>query len=217
MKKYNILAPHKCGSTIINRIINNINEIKPDYLYFSRYPSEYINCPENNFIFMVRNPLAICISAFYSFGYTHCVPAHRTPEEHASIQKSIRELGLSSFIEQSMPEHEEKIRTIFHSSGNNKLILPYELMITDFDCFLQKFLNYINASELFDVLYQQWHSSFTPIKDQTEFIVNNKLKTHKRTTDIHEWKKKIPSQDLARYTTEYPFILEYEKFLQKLL
>lgn len=217
MKKYNILAPHKCGSSIINRIINSINELKPGHLYFSRFPNEYVNCPENNFIFVIRNPLAICISAFYSFGYTHCVPPNRTPEEHEFDQLRIQELGLSSFIEQSLSNNEEKIRNIFNLSGNNKLILPYELMITDFASFLQKFLNYINAAELFDNLYQQWHSSFTPIDDQTELIVNNKVKIHKRTTDIYEWRKKIPSQDLARYTAEYPFILEYEKFLQKLL
>ncbi len=217
MKKYNIIAPHKCGSSIINRIINSINELKPGHLYFSRFPNEYVNCPENSFIFVVRNPLAICISAFYSFGYTHGVPRHRTAEEHKLIQKEIRKLGLSSFIEQRMPEHEGKIRNIFNLKGDNKLILPYELMIADFGRFLKKILNYINSPELFDQLYQRWHSSFTPINDQTKLIVNNKLKTHKRTTDIHEWKKKIPSEDLAKYITEYPFILEYDKFLQKLL
>ena len=216
MKKHNIIVPHKCGSGIINLIINNINELKPYRLYFSRYPSEYINCSENNFIFVVRNPLAMCISAFYSFGYTHSVPPHRTPEEYKLIQESIRELGLLAFIEQRIPKCERKIRNIFNLSGNNKLILPYELMITDFDCFLKKILNYIDAPELFDELYQKWNASFTPINDQSESIINNELKTHKRTTDVHEWKKKIPSQDLARYTTEYPFILEYETFLESL-
>lgn len=216
MKKYNIIVPHKCGSTIIGNIIDSINSLKHDRLYFSREPDEYMNSSESNSIFVVRNPLSICISLFYSSGYTHCTPPHRTSEEHKLAQESIRELGLLAFIEEKIPKHEKKIRNIFDSQNTNSLILPYELMITEFDCFLKKMLNYIDAPELFDQLYEQWHSSFTPIDDQTELIVNNKLKTHKRTTDIHEWKKKIPNQDLDAYTTEYPFILEYEKFLTSL-
>lgn len=237
--KYNLICPHKCGSTILEEILLNSassisqerNFVKPKIftpisLTLSHKESS-VNIDivkrltwlppyskDDAFIFVARNPLSIAISMFYSFGYTHSAPNGKSEKDHIESQLLIQKLGLNKFIHSKISDLCDNLSMFFDNSEfQNKLILPYELMITNFSQFLYLFLNHINLPSLYQSIYEKHKKSFSPIQDQTDQIVRKGLKTHKRTTDIYEWKKKISIEDIKIFENNFPIIKKYQDFL----
>ena len=109
------------------------------------------------------------------------------------------------------------MQTLINLNLNNKIILPYEFMISNFHEFLHEFLSYIGFSSLHTSIYNRWSHEFQPIQDLSQDIVEGKVKSHKRTTDIYEWQKKLPTPDINDYLTKYPFLTEYQELLNNYL
>lgn len=237
--KFIITIPHKCGSSVFQKILavlSHNKKLKSDcdkkILYevslkngqkievaFSRHPKVFLDTDgeDYGFIFILRNPIALCISMFYSFGYTHVTPGNQTEEEFQKRRLEIQQLGLEKFVDSRLERECNKIERIMKNNKETSFVLPYELMISRFDSFLISFLAEMGAEEHFDRVYNSCKDWFSPISDCSEDIVNNNLKTHKRTTDIHEWKKKIPQEQINKHLLDFPFIQEYLVFLDTFL
>lgn len=232
MTRYIIYAPHKCGSSILFRILCDIfnktlkedtkNKVETsngfgEIILSRNYDLNTLDVQNDKLICIPRNPISMAISAFYSFGYTHVQPPHLSTEEWQKRRSSIQTMGFENYIDKHFAQHYKKIVNIFDLECANKIVLPYEFMISKFDAFLKDFLIAIDMQDCYSKTLERWKSSFDPIEDQSKKIISNEYKEHKRTTDIYEWKKKIPNEDLVRYIAQYPFILKYEKFSEKLL
>jgi len=237
MKKYIVYAPHKCGSTITNTILADIfnlpkrllmsqektinNDTGEAKLQFERVVNlkkpANIDFIKDNFIFIPRNPIGITMSMFYSFGYTHKCPACLTEKQFELKRQKIQKEGLHNYIKNNISRQSTKIEKFWNLPTTNKTILPYELMVNDFGKFLKELLQALDMNSVYDKTYEKWKESFTPIKDKSDLIEAGKLKTHKRTTDIHEWKKKLSNEEQSKLLSEFPFIQQYDDFLNKLL
>jgi hypothetical protein len=237
MKKYIVYAPHKCGSTIITTILADIFNL-PERLLMSQEKTinndtgeaklqfEYvvnlkkpanIDYIKDNFIFIPRNPIGITMSMFYSFGYTHKCPAHSTEKQFELNRQKIQKEGLHNYIKNNISNQSTKIEKFWNLPTTNKTILPYELMVNNFGKFLKELLQALDMASVYDKTYEKWKESFAPIEDKSDLIEAGKLKTHKRTTDIHEWKKKLSDEEQSKYLSEFPIIQQYDDFLNKLL
>lgn len=228
MNKYIIYAPHKCGSSILLTMTADITnvKIKPDKkfiiqtdigdseLYFSR--DLKLNpkiAEEHKLVFIPRNPISICISAYYSFGYTHRKPGHVSYAEFIEGRDTIQKLGLNKYVDNNIERRCISIQNILDFACNNKVIIPYELMIANFSDFLKNYLAAIEMSSSYQSAYSKWKSAFNPITDQSDLIESGDIKTHKRTTDIYEWKKKLSDSQVQELPEKYPTISEYLKLL----
>ena len=121
--KYNLVCFHKCGSTILENILSdsasfisqNRTFVRPkvftpisltlsdkgvdidiDIVKKLEWLPTYSK--DDKFIFVVRNPLSVAISMFYSFGYTHSAPQGKSEKDHIESQLLIQNLGLNKFV-----------------------------------------------------------------------------------------------------------------------
>ena len=228
MKKYIMICPHKCGSVILKKITSKLFgiDLKPDQVFeipassgknqflFSRALD--VEAGEDDHIIIIsRNPISISISMFYSFGYTHprIEHIHGSKKEFEKMQNSITDQGLEEYVLEQVSKECLKIETLFNLKHPHKTILPYELMVDDFATFLFKLLEGLNAADSYEDTYNYWRKEFEPIKDRSKLIEQGKLKTHKRTTDTQEWKKKLSEQNLEFILKRHPFIKEYNSFI----
>jgi hypothetical protein len=229
--RYNIIATNKCGSTVLHKILRNILEEIPEktvvtiggveYM-FSRTTDyvddeNYINTEGvyNKFICIPRNPISMSISMFYSYAYTHGRNKNQTLEQYEEQRLSKQEMGLEKFVEKALGRNSRKIKRIFESKVD-KTIIPYELMVSNFELFLQQFLDSLNMLDRYEEAYARWKDDFKPIQDKSEDIVSGDYSGHRRTTDINEWKEKFDEETINRYIKIYPMIVEYEEYLKSL-
>ena len=237
MKKYVVYAPHKCGSTIINKILNDVFNLENGILaksvtintdsgkaklQFERFirpnkPKNPVDFNKDDFIFIPRNPIGITMSMFYSFGYTHKCPKHMTEEQFYLWRQKIQKTGLHNYIENNISRLSTKIENFWNLPMTSKTILPYEFMLDNFSKFLKELLQALDMTSVYDKTYEKWKGSFAQIEDKSDLIEAGKLKVHKRTTDIYEWKKKLDEDFLVSLLKECPFISEYDKYLKEWL
>lgn len=237
MKKYIVYAPHKCGSTIISEILTDIfnlpeqprmsqektinNDVGEAKLQFERFVNlkkpANIDFIKDNFIFIPRNPISITMSMFYSFGYTHRCPAHFTEKQFELKQQKIQKEGLHNYIKNNISRQSTKIEKFWNLPITNKTILPYELMINNFGKFLKELLQTLDMTSAYDKTYEKWKGSFGQIEDKSNLIEAGKIKTHKRTTDIYEWKKKLSDEEQIKLLHRFPFIQQYDDFLNEII
>lgn len=228
MKRYIIYAPHKCGSSILRRITSYTTNVDiqsdKDFiiqtdrgeakLHFSRnFNLNQKFTEEDRVVFIPRNPISICISAYYSFGYTHGQPTHLSDTQFIRKRDKIQKAGLEGYVDIYIEETCTFIQNILDFDCNNKAIIPYELMIANFSDFLKNYLTAIDMSSSYQSAHSKWNSEFDPIADQSDLIESGALKTHKRTTDIYEWKKKLDQNKLQNILEQHPFINEYLELL----
>lgn len=238
MKKYIVYAPHKCGSTIISKILTDIfnlperllmsqektinNDVGEAKLQFERVVNlkkpANIDFIKDNFIFIPRNPISITMSMFYSFGYTHSCPLHRTEEEFNLKRQKIQKEGLHNYIKNNISRQSTKIQSFWGlPTTNSKTILHYELMVSNFSKFLKELLQALDMTSAYDKTYEKWKGSFGQIEDKSNLIEAGKIKTHKRTTDIYEWKKKLSDEEQIKLLHRFPFIQQYDDFLNEII
>jgi len=97
------------------------------------------------------------------------------------------------------------------------MILPYELMVSNFKSFLMELLQALDMMSAYNTTLTLWEKEFSPIEDRSDLIVAGETKSHKRTTDIYEWKKKLDDDFLVSLLKECPFISEYDDYLKEWL
>lgn len=183
-------------------------------LYYSRkfnFDQEITN--EDKFIFIPRNPISICISAYYSYGYTHREMPTLNGVEFARFRDNVRKQGLDTYISRNIKAACDKIHNMLHFNCDNKTIIPYELMVTNFSDFLNKYMAAIDMSSSYQSILSSWSNKFIPIEDQSDLIESGLVTTHKRTTDIYEWKQKPDPNQLQDMLERHPVINEYLELL----
>lgn len=237
MKKYVIYSPHKCGSTVLARILSDIfnfpekirmnqeksinNDTGSARLRFERHirlqGPDNIDLTKDRVIFIPRNPIGIVISMFYSFGYTHPTPPKTTSEQWKQVQQDIQNSGLLEYIDDHIEASSTKIQRCWNWPINNKIILPYELMVSNFKLFLTELLQSLDMMSVYDTALKKWERSFSVIEDRSSLIESGKMKCHKRTTDIYEWKTKLSKETQARLLGQYPFVQQYDDYLRNIL
>lgn len=234
--KYLIIAPHKSGSTIFQRILRDITTSRTPEAETKSKPAHFVLKTDDreieieftrhlNFIdtrdtatslvLFTRNPLATCISMYYSFGYTHGKPDHMTDEFFKKWRDNIVNSTLEQYVESKLRVQVKKLNTILDPKLNDKLVLSYELMITNFGECLKQFLDYIQMPQLYESTYKRWNKEFNKIEDRSDEIVKGGLKVHKRTTDIHEWRKKLSPEFIDKMLHQYPAIRKYIEHIDR--
>jgi hypothetical protein len=195
---------------------NDSGEAKLQFQQLIRLPDaeSRIDFNKYDFIFIPRNPIGITMSMYYSFGYTHKCPTHITQEQFELKQQKIQKTGLHNYIENNISIQSTKIENFWNLPMTSKTILPYEFMLDNFSKFLKELLQALDMTSVYDKTYEKWKGSFAQIEDKSDLIEAGKLKVHKRTTDIYEWKKKLDEDFLASLLKECPFISEYDKHLK---
>ena len=230
--RYNIIATNKCGSTILQKVLgcifgdsksktifNNHNVVthgEAEYM-FSRN-TELIDDKihaDDKFVCVPRNPVSMSVSMFYSYAYTHPQNKNQTKKQYKESRLKNQETGLEKYVEQAMKRNSRKIERIFDSKVD-KTLIPYELMISNFELFLHQLLDSLNMLHRYEQVYAEHKSDFKPIEDKSDQIVSGKYKGHKRTTDINEWKTKFDKKTLNHYIKMYPIVKTYENYLKSL-
>lgn len=231
MNKIVFTSLHKTGSTVLEKILYSISESKINKktyiineptnqteVHFTRNSTDYqLYDVNDSFIFVIRNPVSICVSKFYSYGYTHVKPPHQKLDDFLKHRELIVSLGLTKFVELNLNDLCDTIENIMNLQYKNLIILPYELMVTNFDNFIFNLLTFMKVEHLQKPIVSQWSGEFKPIRDLSSKIVAGKSTSHKRTTDIYDWKKKLDEGTLNEYFTKYPVIERYEQFLDQTL
>lgn len=237
MKKYVIYSPHKCGSSILAKILSDIfnfpenirmNQEKPinndngeARLRFVRHirlqGPDNIDLTKDHIIFIPRNPIGITISMYYSFGFTHPKPPEYTEKQWEESQLDIQKTDLRDYIYEHIKDQVWLIRRCLDWPITNKTVLPYELMVGDFKSFLAQLLKSLDMMSAYDAALEKWESDFQDIPDRSARIVAGEGKWHKRTTDIYEWKSKLSEETQAKLLKWYPFIKRYDDYLKTIL
>lgn len=238
MSDFVVTARHKCGSSILKRILkyaalciktgeseyykkpensyiikpNNANDNERTIHFYRNSRQHQAHHESDKYVFILRNPLSICISAYYSFGYTHKRPSNKTEEEFKIYREHILSKGLEGYIDSNIERVSSEIEWFFNSKLEHKTFLPYELMLSDFGRFLYDLLESINCLELYTVLFDRWADEFKPFDDRSHEIERQGLKTHKRTSNINEWKEKITEDKLKEYISNNPGLNQYIKW-----
>lgn len=230
MNRYRVYAPHKCGSSILRRILVDVTgaRLSDDGYYpivtdngdaeicFSRGFNFDAQLPEEERLISIpRNPISMCISAYYSFGYTHTQPRGMSEDEFLNFQNRIRKQGLETFIKKTIYKQTKLIQEILSYNHNNQTIIPYELMVSNFSDFLKRYLDALNMSSSYQSAHSRWNRQFGPIPDQSDLIESGEIKTHKRTTDINEWRKKLEPDLIRDILQRHPVIGDYLELLSK--
>jgi len=194
---------------------------------------------KDKYLFVIRHPISRLISAYYSFGWTHGTkaswikdPKKRKKREKKMLEKrkKIQSLTLKEYIINSLAKKNtgfgNKSQRIINKfiekcvtspKPNNTLILPYELFISRPVDFFNEAFRFLELPIDGQYILKEYKDEITPVSDSTEKIKKEGLKTHRRSSDIHEWKNKINIEDLLNTTTEKNrlYINNYLKFLKK--
>lgn len=193
----------------------------------------------DKYLFVIRHPISRLISAYYSFGWTHATQAawikdaekrKLTEKKMSKLRNRIQNLTLEEYIEGALCrnskelEHQSSSRILEFirqcttlPNPDNTLILPYELFIARPINFFNQAFRFLDLPRGGQYVANKYKSEITPVNDSTEKIKKQGFKTHRRSSDIHEWKSKINIEDLLSKTTEENRLLieSYSKFLQQ--
>jgi len=237
MKKFIIYTPHKCGSIIVRKMLREIYKIpgfvsdkefvgesdtSPVKLLHTRHvqlesPPGNIDINKDTIIFIPRNPAGLAISMYYSFGYSHRCPPTHDKKRFENYQRKIQKMGLENYVLKNIKWITRNIRLGMETPVHDRTVLPYELMVENFEQFLTKLLYALDMSSRFSEIYPMFEKQFLKISDLSQSIEEGRIKVHKRTTDIHEWKTKLSEEVLNELKKNYPFVYEYDKMLANAL
>ena len=130
---YNIIAPNKCGSSVLFRILTEESSLVRNFrtglfreeeeeeildksliyelpgisstdsrvieINATRHVDYLENCnSQDKMVFILRNPIAKAISAFYSYNYTHRFYRVNDPDREREKRKQNRRLGLHGYV-----------------------------------------------------------------------------------------------------------------------
>lgn len=254
-KKYNIIIPHKCGSTITHKMLiaatqlvgnSYINTDRPaqqwnvqnleHQILFGRIPQagmldnyDWSDVNTDRYLFVIRHPLSRLISEYYSFGWTHNIDARHIKDdnsrrveraENSKLREKIQSTSLEDYIIEKLGSctiDKFIARCLDRGESYCTLILPYELLIVRSDEYVNKCFEFVGLGEASEAILSEFKEQFVPVEDRTASIVNDGLKTHRRTSDIHEWREKLDLQYIHDKTNSMhvDYLDNYKQFLTK--
>ena len=192
---------------------------------------------KDKYLFVIRHPISRLISAYYSFGWTHGIKARwikdaeerkEQSEKMLAMRKKIQSLTLEEYIMKclqegkSLQKYQNKIskfigQCVTLQEPDNTLVLPYEFFISQPVNFFNEVYRFLELQVSGEYILEQHKDQLTPVIDSTEKIEQEGFKTHRRSSDIHEWKNKINIDFIRDNTTRENKLLmdNYVKFLKK--
>ena len=135
-------------------------------------------------IFLVRDPRDILVSSYYSFAYSHgfsSVKEIRNIQESGQkiIQNTLLDEYVVSFAYQQIKNFE--IIKKLSNSCNRSLILKYEDMINNFDCFIAQLCEYVSIEKnVVQEIYQRSRPK-----------LNEDILSHKRSGKVGGFRDKL--------------------------
>ena len=157
-------------------------------------------------IFLVRDPRDILVSAYYSFGYTH---GFSSVDEIRARQEQRRSEIQRKTIDEYALESAHKILSNFEAldklskACNRSVVLKYEDMIDNWDCFVEGLTKYIGIKQT--VLTQVYEKSRPREKENQD--------SHRRSGRPGEFRSKLKEATIASLNTTFRGVLERLQYI----
>jgi hypothetical protein len=140
-------------------------------------------------IFFIRDPRDILISSYYSYGFTHPLnPVKEKKTQQLQLRQEIQSLTLDEYVLKFADEQIDFFNSLkaVASSCEQKVILKYEDMVTNFDAFI---LDLKKVVELEDEVIEEFFNISRPRK-----VVDHT--SHRRSGEISQYKKELKQQTI---------------------
>ncbi len=201
-KKYAVYALHKSGSMFLYEYFKFVSSLTKHDFYSKNLAEPNadkfveaksgILSPHRSFpkeltkdtfsIFLVRDPLDILVSQFYSFGYMHKLES----EEQQKKADEIKEMGIDAFC---LAEADDLLRRYYNiteiaakAKKRQYLIIGYHDMVLNYQIWSDKILKHFDLTDAQkDLVYEEFYRQFEEIEELVpEDIIKGKKKRHKR-------------------------------------
>ncbi|NNE27254.1 MAG: hypothetical protein HKN09_10455 [Saprospiraceae bacterium] len=133
-------------------------------------------------IFLLRHPMDMLVSQYFSFGYMHKLES----EEQRLMAKEIQEMGIDEFCIREADDLLRRYRNILDIAAyeNKKqfMLVSYYDMVLNFQIWNDKVLsNFDLTDEQKDLIYEEFYHQFSDVDELSpEEIMAGKKKRHKR-------------------------------------
>lgn len=238
--KISINALNKTGSMFLYFFYKEVCRIK-NYKYYSpnnqpsnskkfnidEYPKKCI-CPVRNFpeklndslsyIFLLRNPLDILISEYYSFGWMHHLPPEGYKILNQKKRNHIRKLTIDEYCIEYADNLYDRYKGILnHKNSDQVIITLYSEMVTNFKVWLDKAIIPFNLDDdQVKNLYDKFNGEFNQINElKPNDIINNNKKRHKRKMIPGDHKEKLKEETIELLKEKFSDILNLISELQE--
>ena len=244
MQKVYVHALHKSGSMFLWKFFDqvakecglnyySINNSPPnEEMAFKDKTSSFLVCPLRYFpdqidnsedalnIFVVRNPLDILVSQYFSHGWIHPVPptgdaiANGKREQFIERRKKIQSMTIDEYAEEFKEELYKRYLPITrYADQKNVLIVRYEDMVLNFREWCNAILlPFGMTSDKIEQIYQQFKLEFNEVKELTPTEIKSGMKRHKRKMTPGDHVQKMSSksiQTLNEYFTSFNDVCEH--------
>ena len=194
-----IRAMHKAASVLQIKIYDYINSVVGECIDFDRIydvkKRSWLQELQEVDIIVLRNPINRKISAYYSFGWTH--DDTNFSEKQFKRRKQIQSLSLSDWVvHKGRLSYDKNVVGDILSLDKPKII-RYEDIMDQPKKFISFILDKIHRPDLLECVYEQFKDEFIfKDKDLSDDIVNNGVKSHRRTLNHNEYLEKLNESEL---------------------
>jgi len=238
--KYSIHALHKTASMFLKRFFEDLSKIKNFKLYtqdeverehlFLKETKKCILCPERTFptefkkdifyILLLRNPLDILVSKYYSFGWIHPSNAknHHNKRIHINFTKQreeIQKLSIDEYCLNAADELYDKLTPLLENTldGNNYILIKYDTLVLDFKKWCLTITDIFDATpDEHDILYSKFKREFENIKELTPNEIFQGKKRHKRKVIPGDHLDKLKKETIIKLNKKFkPFLDVFNK------
>jgi len=236
--KYSINALHKTATVFLSKFFIDISRSKR-FKYYSRDVSENnaklfyrqrncFLCPARGFpkaldkdvhyIFILRNPLDILVSEYFSFGWTH--PIKGTDEEKENLTKlreDIQKMSLDDYCLKYADKLYNKFKSLLRlnlsKEGDNYHVITYEELVTNFKAWAYKIFEIVEVPEdRREFIYLKYKPEFEYIKEITpDQIFSGESKKHKRRILPGDHKDKLKNLTIIKLNHQFKKVLEFHE------
>ena len=231
-KKISVHALNKTGSMFLYRLFQEIarmknikyfsdNNIPADSNKFNNCNKICCICPVRNFpnnleddtfyIILLRNPLDILISEYYSWGWMHYLPKKGFKILNQQKRNHIRKLSINEYCKLYSDDLLKRYQPILEidKNSNNLCIVKYCDMVLDYKNWLNNVVIYFDLSKLeIDKLYNKFKNEFSNIKELTpNQIINQGIRRHKRKMYPGDYKNKLTVDTIEKLEIKFKTIL----------
>jgi len=185
-------ALHKSGSMFLHKFFKtlaslgglnffSINEIPPTEAFANDCDSDFIVAPirwypdaldpKRLYVFVVRNPLDVLVSQYYSHGWMHSLP-YDNPSAMDSFKqrrKSIQKLTIDEYTLKYSTELLQRYANLLNYwDQNNVLVALYSEMVCDFKSWCHRICKGLVLDETQEkTMYDMYHHEFASIMELT--------------------------------------------------
>lgn len=231
--KYSIHALHKTATVFLSKFFRDVADSK-SHQYFSRDVSEInanlfehqidcFKCPDRGFpkvldtdvvyVFMLRNPLDMLVSEYFSYGWTH--PIKGTKEDKlriTTLRNTIQKVSIDDYCLKYADELFTRIKPLLKLDKElpNYHMVTYEKLVTDFRGWAYKMFEIVEVPEYkWERIYLKYKSEFEGVKESTpEEIFKGTANSHKRKILPGDHKEKLKNLTIIKLNNTFKKVLE---------